>query len=234
MMTLTGMQIDLLRVVKIFHGDQKRKYTGDPYYVHLLSVANLVRRYVDVPMVVEIALCHDLFEDTECTPLDLIDKLTRIGYDRTDRGVIIGGVLDLTDAFTHKNKPLLNRKGRKLMEAVRLGRTSSLIQSIKYADLIDNTISIVEYDRKFARIYLAEKRLFLDQMRKGNIDLFLKAAWHLQSGLSLLEANVYSKTNLRPRTQYPVAYSDSVPTVESESDFPTIWDDLHRGNTSEH
>jgi hypothetical protein len=42
------------------------------------------------------------------------------------------------------------------------------IQTIKCADLISNTSSIVKHDPKFAVTYLEEKRLLLDAMTKAD------------------------------------------------------------------
>ena len=48
-------------------------------------------------------------------------------------------------------------------------------QTIKVADLIDNTKTIVEYDPKFAPVYLAEKALLLDVLTKADQALLEKA-----------------------------------------------------------
>lgn len=41
---LTKQQLELLSYVKAWHGSQKRKYTSEPYWYHVLRVANLVKR----------------------------------------------------------------------------------------------------------------------------------------------------------------------------------------------
>ncbi len=71
MLELTERQWALFDYVKEMHGGQKRKYTGAPYYTHLLSVADRVEQYVQNGYETEIALCHDLIEDTECSLADL-------------------------------------------------------------------------------------------------------------------------------------------------------------------
>lgn len=223
---MTERQEKLLTVVKKYHGDQKRKYTGDPYWTHLWSVARLVKLHADAPLAFEIALCHDLFEDTKCKPKDLYEDLLRLGFDHVATGSIVGGVIYLTDLYTSYSFPCLNRRVRKEREATRLGRTPDYIQSIKYADLIDNTFSIVRYDPKFAKIYLSEKRMYLDHMRKGNIDLFLMAAWSLQSGLRLLEADLDAETYLRSSPNDPLGNGSTVPHIQSESELPTLGHDL--------
>jgi hypothetical protein len=44
-------------------------------------------------------------------------------------------------------------------------------QTIKLADLISNTRSIMEHDEAFARTYLEEKRLLLEVMTKADAGL---------------------------------------------------------------
>lgn len=165
-MTLTPQQLLLLDFVKLKHGDQVRKYTGDPYWTHLVNVAEIVSQYE--PDCIEIALCHDLFEDTQCTFTELHRAMTKIGYDRNFTYDVCTCVTELTDVFTHSDYPHMNRKKRKLKEAERLGTVSYRSQSVKYADLIDNTKSIVEHDEGFAKLYLEEKENILAVMVGGN------------------------------------------------------------------
>ncbi|MEQ9266561.1 MAG: HD domain-containing protein [Balneolaceae bacterium] len=171
-MKLTERQKELLQFVKDSHGDQKRKYTGEPYWNHVYSVAEIISEY-DIKGI-EIALCHDLFEDTDVQMPELLKFLTQSGYSNEEAQFIVNGVNDLTDIFTKENYPKLNRKDRKKLEAERLGKVNSLSQSVKYADLIDNTRSLSEHDKGFAKVYLSEKRQMLDQMRRGNCDLLLR------------------------------------------------------------
>lgn len=168
-MKLSGKQQILLQYVKDSHVDQVRKYTGEPYWNHVYSVAKIIAEIE--PKGIEIALCHDLFEDTEVQMPDLLRFLTHSGYSNEDALFIVSGVNDLTDVFTKENYPTLNRKERKRLEAERLGKVNELSQTVKYADLIDNTKSITEHDEGFAKVYLSEKRQILDQMRRGNFDL---------------------------------------------------------------
>jgi len=112
-MTLTEKQNILFSFVVKMHGEQKRKYTGEPYVNHCLSVAKLVSTYEEC--CIEIALCHDLFEDTECTFDSLYLKMKKIGYEGRFSYNTCSHVKELTDVFTHKNYPHLNRKERKTL-----------------------------------------------------------------------------------------------------------------------
>lgn len=171
---LSDKQTRLLELVKKFHETQKRKYTFEPYYLHLISVATIASEFIKEQFVIEISLCHDLFEDTECTSLGLRLALLEIGYSLSETNFIVKNVHDLTDEFTKEKYPEINRKERKRREAERLSKISVVAQSVKYSDIIDNIPSIVEYDKDFAKTYLSEKINILDKMRGGDINLFIR------------------------------------------------------------
>lgn len=172
-MKLSAQQTSLLEFVKTAHSGQKRKYTGEPYWTHPLSVAEIVHKYDQTPGLTEIALCHDLFEDTYVQREELKSELIRLGYDQILRIKILTGVEALTDVFIPEHHPDMNRATRKDFEAHRLGKVHGDFQTVKYADLIHNTESIVEHDRGFAVKYIKEKRQMLNLMRNGNMDLFV-------------------------------------------------------------
>lgn len=169
---LTDKQRELFAIVEQYHGEQKRKYTKEPYTRHLLAVADIILNMpVRVPGLVDIALCHDLYEDTDIDPSYLFQELVNIGYPATHVQFVHSGIVALTDQFTHENYPDVNRKERKIREAERLGKIDPLYQTVKYADIIDNTSSIVKQDPGFAKVYMEEIRRVMDVMRGGNIVL---------------------------------------------------------------
>lgn len=177
-MKLTNQQEKLFDIVKEYHSGQVRKYTGDPYHTHLYNVAELVSLHVT--NTIEVALCHDLLEDTKCTAEALYSHLVKDcnfspGYSTS----IVFGVKNLTDKYTHEAFPQMNRAERKQNEAYRLSFTGGDCQSIKYADLIDNTRSIVLYDPSFSKTYIPEAIELVNRLRKGNIYLLLQLASQL-------------------------------------------------------
>ena len=182
-MKLTGRQNVLLGWVISMHGEQKRKYTGEPYWEHCYEVAQHASEY-NIKLGVEIGFCHDLIEDTECTLSDLLRFLMSSGYDNKESLFITSCVDDLTDEYTKEKYPTLNRKARKELEAERLGNAHPDAQSVKYCDLINNTDSICEHDPKFAKTYLKEKTVILDKMRKGHIKILQDCEKQVQSLLN--------------------------------------------------
>lgn len=174
---LSDRQKSLFSWVKEQHGDQKRKYTFEPYWHHLQNVAALVQEHaLEVKLGVEVALCHDVIEDTPVTPGLLKEKLLNFGYTGPETKEIIEDVLHITDRYTHEAFPNLNRRKRKELEAEKLIMASPSAQTVKYADVIDNLSTIADHDPGFARVYLSEKDLYFHKMNKGNQVLYKMAS----------------------------------------------------------
>ena len=164
---------EIIELAKELHDDQKRKYTGEPYVNHTIQVAKIVKNYGGDDNMVYAAVLHDVLEDTPIRELELLDRLLGI-LNTKDSIDVLKLVKELTDVYTKDNYPDVNRKGRKEMEAIRMGRISPKAQTIKYADLLDNGQDIMKNDPKFGRVYLKEKELILKYMNKGNQELYKK------------------------------------------------------------
>lgn len=145
--------------------EQKRKYTGEPYIVHPMEVASIVKSVPHTDEMVAAAYLHDVVEDTGVT----IDTIRSVFGD-----VVAEYVHLLTDP--PKGDSGLNRKARKAMCKDRLADAPAEVQTVKFADFISNTVSIVERDPSFARVYLEEKRMFLEAMTKGDRSLHARAS----------------------------------------------------------
>lgn len=175
-----------LEFVTKCHGEQRRKYTDEPYIVHPIAVAEMAKDLH--PLAWEIALGHDVDEDTPYTCDDIHNFLLSTElYSSFEADFVRRGVIGLTDIFTVEAFPDFNREERKYREALRLGKTDALIQSIKYCDLIHNSDSIIKHDEDFGRIYLKEKKELLGEMRNGNFDLYMKAILILDEGMKKIK-----------------------------------------------
>lgn len=180
-MQLSDRQKKLLKFVKLKHAAQVRKYNAEPYWHHLISVAEIASKHVEGA--IEISLCHDLLEDTSCSYEELLLFLVSNEYTKEESKKICNVVKELTDVYVKEDYPQMNRKSRKKKEAERLSGISTLGQSIKYADIIDNTTSIVENDKHFAKVYLREAMDLIDGMRKGNLYLLIDCCYSLKKGM---------------------------------------------------
>lgn len=168
-MELAGM--DIVRKAQVYamaaHAavGQRRKYTNEPYIVHPAEVASIVASVPgSTPEMVAAAWLHDVIEDTGCTFTDVhmafgIDIATLVGW--------------LTDVSRPEDG---NRAVRKAMDREHTAQAPAEAQTIKLADLISNSRSIMAHDPKFAATYLEEKRQLLAVMTRGDAELHARAS----------------------------------------------------------
>jgi len=171
-MELTGM--DLVHKAQVFaiaaHSavGQKRKYTGEPYFVHPAEVARIVAEVPgSTPEMVAAAWLHDTVEDTGVT---LTDIHMNFG---PEVAVLVGWLTDVSKPEDG------NRAVRKTMDREHTAESPAEAQTVKLADLISNSKSIMMHDPAFAKTYLEEKRLMLDVMTKGDRGLHALAASYI-------------------------------------------------------
>lgn len=129
------------------HAYQRRKYTNNPYFDHLAEVAGITASVATDEVSLAVAWLHDSMEDQNIVFTGIADYF---GFE------VANGVLLLSDLETG------NRAERKRLSRERLAGAPAWVQTIKCADLISNTSSIVEHDPDFAKVYLEEKRLLLE------------------------------------------------------------------------
>jgi guanosine-3',5'-bis(diphosphate) 3'-pyrophosphohydrolase len=145
------------------HAGQARKYTDEPYITHPIAVVKILASVcIDEDMLVA-AYLHDTVEDTDVT-LEMIQK--RFG----DR--VASLVNDLTDVSTPEDG---SRKVRKAKDLIHTSLAHPDAKTIKLADLIHNTSSLLKHDPEFAKVYMAEKRALLHALREGNGTLYHEA-----------------------------------------------------------
>lgn len=182
---------EILEQIKNFadeaHGNQQRKYSTERYIVHPVRVMKICEEYDNRTEVLAAALLHDVLEDTSKTEQELYRFLCdTLHPQQADRALLL--VIELTDVYTKKAYPNWNRKKRKQKETERLSDTSAEAQTIKYADIIDNTNEIVVFDRHFAPKFLKECLHILELADKGNKSLRKMATDRVLSGLELLRS----------------------------------------------
>jgi guanosine-3',5'-bis(diphosphate) 3'-pyrophosphohydrolase len=128
---------------------QRRRYTNEPYIQHPAEVVDILQTVDPTAEMVAAAWLHDVLEDTKVTYPVL---LAEFGTD----------VAELVSCLTDVSQPADgNRRQRKARDREHLSRAPAAAQTIKVADLISNSKSIVDHDPGFARVYLKEKRLLL-------------------------------------------------------------------------
>ena len=139
---------------------QKRKYTNEHYWHHPIGVSQIVASVPHTEEMLIAALGHDLLEDTKMTP-ETVERF--FGQE----------VLELILGLTDVSKPSDgNRAERKRIDREHTDQQSPRCKTIKLADLIHNSQSILEHDRDFAKIYIKEKELLLDVLKEGDSKLW--------------------------------------------------------------
>jgi (p)ppGpp synthase/HD superfamily hydrolase len=143
---------------------QLRKYTNEPYIVHPAEVVSIVRSVPHTEAMLAAAWLHDVVEDTGVTI-------------ETVRAEFGEEVADLVSWLTDVSRPEDgNRAHRKARDREHTAAAPAEAQTVKLADLISNTRSIVAHDPKFAVTYLEEKRALLAVMTRGDAGLHAQAS----------------------------------------------------------
>ena len=140
-----------------------RKYTGEPYINHPAAVVALVASVPHTPEMLAAAWLHDTVEDTRVS----------LGVIEQEFGAEVADMVEMLTDVSHANDGL--RAHRKARDREHTAQASPAAKTIKLADLIDNTRSIVERDPKFAEIYMAEKALLLEVLTEGAPELMAMA-----------------------------------------------------------
>lgn len=151
------------------HGsiDHRRKYTGEPYIVHPAEVAELVASVGGTEEMIAAAWLHDVVEDTGTT-INTIFTL----FGPT--------VAQYVEGLTDVSKPEDgNRKIRKQKDLEHTAQQDPDVKTIKLADLISNSRSILLSDhpeaRAFAKLYAKEKAQLLEVLTEGDQTLLAHA-----------------------------------------------------------
>ena len=144
---------------------QTRKYTGEPYIVHPIAVAEIVRSVPHTPEMIAAAYLHDVVEDTPVT----IEEIRSAFGDK---------VAELVDWLTDVSRPEDgNRRTRRELDLRHTAKAPRDAKTIKLADLIDNSVTIAKHDRRgFWPVYRREKLALLEVLKDGDPTLWQRAA----------------------------------------------------------
>ena len=160
------------------HAGQVRKFGNEPYFYHCVAVAGLVWLVSREPEMIAAAMCHDVIEDCGVTQAELLAQTNT---------EVVRLVVGLTDVSRPEDG---NREARKRKDRQHLAEGDAKIQTIKCADIIHNCIDITTHDPHFARVFLHEKRLLIDELLHANKYLHAMA-W---SVVHEAQAHIWQKT----------------------------------------
>ncbi|BEM25945.1 HD domain-containing protein [Serratia nevei] len=155
--------------------DQRRRYTDDPYIVHPQAVMELVRSVPHTEEMLAAAWLHDTVEDTPTTLGDIDSHF----------GPKVAELVRMLTNVSHAEDG--NRFERKNRDRRHSAGASPQAKTIKLADLIDNTRSLLDYDSHFAQTYLIEKQRLLEVLTEGDPTLWRQASHIVEQGLLRLQ-----------------------------------------------
>ena len=151
------------------HRGQVRKYTDEPYIMHPLAVAEIVRTvsgHTEEMLVA--AVLHDVVEDTDVDINDICEEF----------GTVVGMYVSyLTDVSVPEDG---TRARRKEKDAHHVAAGPAEVHTIKVADLMHNTADIYEHDPRFWEVYKHEKWFLLNLLTEADSQLWLKAKSQLK------------------------------------------------------
>jgi len=176
------------------HKTQTRKYTGNPYTDHLAEVAGIAMSTgwtipsVHPDKLMAVCWLHDCMEDQG---VDLATLQSRFGFD------VANGVWWLTDTAQG------NRAQREGTSRLLLNQAPDWVQTIKCADLISNTASIVQHDPEFAVVYLEEKQLLLKVLTRADHRLRGVAEEQVREALVTLRDPQKNRFDAQAKGEHP-------------------------------
>ena len=151
------------------HRNQTRKYTGESYIMHPLAVAEIVRTVEGhTDEMLAAAVLHDVVEDCDVTIDEICEQF----------GTVVGMYVEYCTDISRPEHG--NRRVRKDMDAWHYSRGPMESQTIKVADLIDNTADISKNDPGFWNVYKNEKWLCLNLLTKADPELWQRARKQLK------------------------------------------------------
>ena len=189
--------------------DHLRRFSRQPYDIHLRNVAELVATVTEDPAVIAAAWLHDTVENTPAT----LDEIER------EFGPELANLIsELTDVSRPGDG---NRARRRAIDMDHTAKASGPAQTVKLADLIDNCRNIVKNDPRLARAHLNDLAALLEVLTKGDKTLFQRAKRELGQGLDSLRRSLSHSRPAQPVSpSKPPEEMDGSVSTSSLPSFP--------------
>lgn len=143
---------EVIEFAKKKHKGQFRKFSKDPYIIHPIRVANILKNINEKDDVIMAAYLHDTIEDTNTTYEEIKDKF----------GLIIANLVkELT-----KNRSEIEKIGKVKYLINKINNMSIDALTIKLADRLDNVMELSKSDQEFKEKYEEETIEILDKLNR--------------------------------------------------------------------
>lgn len=146
------------------HKGQVRKHTGLPYSAHTHRVAQIVSSVTKNPIAIAAAHLHHVAENPRFTHRDILCQF----------GMAVGDtVFWLTDPAGPQKVEAQSKRNTRFLSHI--ARATSMVQTIKLADMIDDIGSIAKLDLEYAQACLPEKQAMLHVLTRADKSLMAQA-----------------------------------------------------------
>lgn len=153
------------------HAGQVRKYTGEPYVLHPIEVAEILRRHDRPASEIVGGVLHDVVEDTNRTL-----KQVKFHF-----GTVVGDLVNgVTNVAEDKSVPRVDRFWQNVAH---LAEQSEGSHNIKCADIISNLKNFPRNDETKLVSYSVEKVIVLDHLYLADSNLIFEAKEIISKGL---------------------------------------------------
>jgi len=145
------------------HADKKRKFSGELYYSHPVSVAERLMGFDELKDDMEViasAYLHDILEDTESTYEEIVREFNR------DIADIVAELTSDEDLYKGDPEHKARKKGDYL--ARKISQMSDKARLVKLADRENNVSDLDVCGSEFAERYARETKIILDQIQAKN------------------------------------------------------------------
>lgn len=143
---------DIIAFATQKHEGQVRKLSKDPYIVHPINVANILKAMNEKDDVVKAAYLHDTLEDTDATFEEISEKF----------GIRVANLVkELTS-----DRSVIKEIGKAPYLTKKMNDMSAEALTIKLADRLDNVSDLNDSDIQFTRRYLKETEFILDHLKR--------------------------------------------------------------------
>jgi len=138
------------------HKLQIRKFNGEPYIKHPISVSEIVKEFTSNMFVIASALLHDTIEDTDTTLEEIENNFGK-------------EVADMVHVLTN-DPDELKRLGKTAYLIEKINHLSSLTLLVKFADRLDNVSDLSMNNETWSRQYATQTNSILDSLNNDCMD----------------------------------------------------------------
>lgn len=138
------------------HSGQVRKYTGEPYFTHCESVAEMVLHFTRDDEVIAATLLHDTVEDGDVSIKEITEEFGET-------------VAEYVWYLTKPPAFVGDRAKRKAHDRNRLRLAPEAVRLIKIHDLMHNSMSIQEHDPELWKTWKIEAIELLKAMHSYDV-----------------------------------------------------------------